>query len=48
MINGVPCIDAHQHYWDPARGDYYWMKPGGVLDHRFTPADLKPLLLRDG
>lgn len=48
MINGVPCIDAHQHYWDPARGDYYWMQPGGTLCHRFAPDDLKPLLLRDG
>jgi len=18
-------IDAHQHFWDPARGDYDWM-----------------------
>ena len=48
MINGVPCIDAHQHYWNPARGDYFWMEPGGTLDHRFTPDDLKPLLRRNG
>jgi len=37
-------IDAHQHYWDPARGDYGWLtadlKP---LYRVFGPGDLKPL-----
>ena len=41
-------IDAHQHYWDPARGDYFWMVPGGKLDRVFAPADLRPSLRRNG
>ncbi len=40
-------IDAHQHYWDPARGDYFWMVPGGKLDRVFSPADLRPSLARN-
>lgn len=42
-------IDAHQHYWDPARGDYGWLTPDlSVLYHRFGPADLAPLRTRCG
>ncbi len=41
-------IDAHQHYWDPARGDYFWMTPGGALDRVFGPSDLRPSLVRNG
>ncbi len=40
-------IDAHQHYWDPARGDYFWMVPGGKLDRVFGPSDLRPSLARN-
>jgi L-fuconolactonase len=37
-------IDAHQHYWDPARGDYGWLTPElKILYRTFGPADLKPL-----
>jgi L-fuconolactonase len=37
-------IDAHQHYWDPARGDYGWLTPGLTALYRpFGPADMKPL-----
>ena len=37
-------IDAHQHYWDPARGDYGWLAPAlGALYRPFGPADLAPL-----
>jgi L-fuconolactonase len=37
-------IDAHQHYWDPARGDYGWLKPEMQALYRvFGPGDLKPL-----
>ncbi|MFL9866723.1 amidohydrolase family protein [Paraburkholderia fungorum] len=37
-------IDAHQHYWDPARGDYEWLTPElKILYRPFGPADLKPL-----
>lgn len=34
-------IDAHQHYWNPARGDYNWMPKGHpVLDRTYLPDDL--------
>jgi len=34
-------VDAHQHYWDPARGDYPWMPEAPAsLQHTFAPADL--------
>jgi L-fuconolactonase len=37
-------IDAHQHYWDPARGDYEWLTPELKLLYRpFGPNDLAPL-----
>ncbi|MFV3131623.1 amidohydrolase family protein [Niveispirillum sp. KHB5.9] len=40
-----PVIDAHQHFWDPARGDYGWLTPGlPVLYHPFLPPDLRPIL----
>ena len=42
-------IDAHQHYWDPARGDYGWLTPAlGALYRPFGPADLEPLRARCG
>lgn len=42
-------IDAHQHYWNPARGDYGWMPPGDpVLSRAYTPADLAPALAAAG
>ena len=38
-------IDAHQHFWHPARGDYAWMPPDDpILTRPYAPADLKPLL----
>ena len=37
-------IDAHQHYWDPSRGDYGWLTPAlGPLYRAFGPEDLAPL-----
>jgi L-fuconolactonase len=37
-------IDAHQHYWDPARGDYGWLTPELKPLYRvFGPHDLAPL-----
>ncbi|ABC35749.1 hydrolase [Burkholderia thailandensis E264] len=37
-------IDAHQHYWNPARGDYGWLTPAlAPLYRPFGPADLAPL-----
>jgi L-fuconolactonase len=42
-------IDAHQHYWDPARGDYGWLTPDlSALYRSFGPADLAPLRTRCG
>lgn len=38
-------IDAHQHFWRPERGDYFWMAQAPSALHRFFgPADLQPLL----
>jgi L-fuconolactonase len=38
-------VDAHQHFWNPARGDYLWIPKGDpVLDRRYVPADLAPSL----
>jgi L-fuconolactonase len=37
-------IDAHQHFWDPSRGDYGWLTPELQTLYRvFGPEDLKPL-----
>ena len=44
MSNAIR-IDAHQHFWDPARNDYGWLTadlPG--LFKPYQPADLQPLL----
>lgn len=40
-------IDSHQHFWNPARGDYDWMPKGdAVLDLVYRPSDLKATLVR--
>lgn len=42
-------IDAHQHYWEPRRGDYDWMAPDDpILARRYTPADLATSLGKHG
>ncbi len=42
-------IDAHQHFWHPARGDYGWMPPDDpVLTRAYAPADLWPQLQAAG
>lgn len=42
-------IDAHQHYWNPARGDYDWMpQDDPVLARVYGPADLAPELAAQG
>ena len=42
-------IDAHQHYWSIARGDYHWMGPHvAPLLRDFLPDDLAPILKRVG
>ena len=38
-------IDSHQHFWNPARGDYDWMPKGDpVLDLVYRPSDLTATL----
>lgn len=45
----APRIDAHQHVWSLARGDYGWLTPALAPIHRdFGPADLAPLLALHG
>jgi len=41
-------VDAHQHFWDPARGDYGWLKPGNPIHRVFGTNDLRPLLVQTG
>jgi L-fuconolactonase len=41
-------VDAHQHFWDPARGDYGWLKPDNPIHRVFGTADLRPLLVTTG
>jgi len=42
-------IDAHQHFWNPTRGDYFWMPPDHpVLAKQYAPVDLAPMLERHG
>ena len=40
-------IDAHQHYWDIHRFNYFWINPQTptILKQNFLPADLKPIYL---
>lgn len=38
-------IDAHQHYWQPKRGDYDWMPmDNAILARPYAPHDLAPHL----
>jgi L-fuconolactonase len=42
-------IDAHQHFWSLARGDYGWLTPAqGAIYRDYAPADLEPHLRRHG
>jgi len=45
-------IDAHQHFWRPARGDYDWLRADrpelAPLLRDFLPGDLLPLLRAGG
>ncbi|MCC7011454.1 MAG: amidohydrolase family protein [Planctomycetes bacterium] len=43
------CIDAHQHFWKLARGDYRWLTSElGPLYRDFGPRDLAPKLRAHG
>ena len=48
MLTDSAIIDAHQHFWDPARGDYGWLQPDTTLYRPFLPQDLAPLLQATG
>jgi L-fuconolactonase len=42
-------IDAHHHFWDPARAAYPWMTEAlAPIRRRFGPEDLRPLLAANG
>jgi L-fuconolactonase len=42
-------IDAHQHFWRVARGDYGWLTPAlGPIYRDFMPDDLASMLARHG
>jgi L-fuconolactonase len=46
---GAPRIDAHRHFWRPARGDYGWLTPDlAPLWRDFLPADAAPQLRARG
>ena len=42
MRNGAVRVDAHHHFWDPARHVYPWMESSamGPVRKRFSPEDL--------
>lgn len=41
-------IDAHQHFWQIARGDYGWLTPDlPELYRDFMPSDLAPIMQRN-
>ncbi|WP_315835445.1 amidohydrolase family protein [Bradyrhizobium prioriisuperbiae] len=45
----TPRIDAHQHFWRMARGDYAWLTPAlGAIYRDFDPDDLAPHLAAHG
>jgi L-fuconolactonase len=45
----TPRIDAHQHFWHIARGDYAWLTPAlGAIYRDFNPEDLAPHLAAHG
>jgi L-fuconolactonase len=42
-------VDAHHHFWDPSRRDYYWMSSElDAIRRLFGPQDLQPLLAESG
>jgi L-fucono-1,5-lactonase len=42
-------VDAHHHFWDPARAKYPWMTDAlAPIRRRFGPEDLQPLLAPNG
>jgi L-fuconolactonase len=50
VANGAVRVDAHQHFWDPARYTYPWMAGSamGPVRKRFAPEDLAGELAKSG
>lgn len=48
-MTSVMKIDAHQHFWQPLRGDYNWMPQDNlILNRAYAPSDLAPDLRENG
>ena len=49
-MDGRTRIDAHHHFWDPARASYPWLVGEALapIDRRFGPEDLAPELAAQG
>jgi L-fuconolactonase len=41
-------VDAHQHFWDPARDDYGWLRPDSPLHRAYGSEHLAPLMRSAG
>ncbi len=41
-------VDAHQHFWNPARGDYGWLTPDLPICRVCGPDELAPLMRAAG
>ncbi len=41
-------VDAHHHFWDPARGDYGWLTPDSPVHRIYGAEDLRPLMVDAG
>jgi L-fuconolactonase len=48
-MTNIPVVDAHHHFWDPTRRDYYWMGGDELASIRkpIGPEDLRPLLVQN-
>jgi L-fucono-1,5-lactonase len=45
----MPVVDAHHHFWDPARATYPFLTDElAAIRRPFGPSDLRPLLARNG
>jgi L-fucono-1,5-lactonase len=45
----VTTVDAHHHFWDPAKAEYPWLTDAlAPIRRAFGPADLEPLLVEAG
>ena len=49
MAERATVVDAHHHFWDPARAHYPWLTDEmAAIRRRFGPEDLRPLLRAAG